>query len=161
MSGKRIYSIWNDMRKRCDNKIKETWPNYGGRGISYNPEWKDFNNFYKDMGESYSDNLSLERIDVNGDYSKENCEWIPLSEQAKNKRKYSSNTLGVAGCSIFESKGRLYVRARLQDSDTKKRISKLFSLKDFTLEDCLLLAEEWLKEQRVIFGYKETHGNEG
>jgi len=161
MSGERLYSIWQDMRRRCYNDRKLSYKDYGGRGISYDQEWEDFSNFYRDMGDTYDSELTLERIDVNGDYTKENCEWIPVCDQAKNKRKYSNNSIGVAGCGIVEDKGKLYVRARVQDTLTKKRITKLFSLSDKSIDEALSLAKDWLKEKRSSLGYKETHGNEG
>lgn len=82
----RQYNIWALMKARCDNKNCPAFNNYGGRGISYAQEWVSFENFWKDMKDGYSDDLTLERRDVNQGYSKENCLWATRSEQSKNKR---------------------------------------------------------------------------
>lgn len=84
----RIYSIWNGMRFRCYNKISEAYENYGGRGITMCKEWLEDFLVFKEwaLNNNYSDKLSIERIDVNGNYCPENCKWIPLKEQSRNKR---------------------------------------------------------------------------
>lgn len=86
MRNTRIYSIWRNMRNRCKYPSARNYSNYGGRGITYDSRWDSFEEFHKDMGESYEEGLTLDRIDVNGNYCKDNCRWIPLSEQARNKR---------------------------------------------------------------------------
>ena len=83
----RLNHIWSGMKKRCDNKNCSNYRIYGGRGIKYCKEWGDYLNFREwALQNGYSDNLTLERIDVDGDYCPENCTWITLEEQAKNKR---------------------------------------------------------------------------
>lgn len=79
----RIYKIWLWLNQRCSN-IKNPWyKNYWWRGI--NVLRKCFEEFYGDMWNTYKDWLSIERLDVNWDYCKENCTWIPISEQQYNK----------------------------------------------------------------------------
>ena len=75
------------MKSRCLNKNSEKYKNYGGRGITVCEEWKnDFKTFYDwAMANGYSDELTIERRDVNGNYCPENCCWITSAEQAKNK----------------------------------------------------------------------------
>lgn len=92
---KRIFDIWNNMIQRCENVNNSSYKNYGGRKIKVCEEWHDLENFIKwayDNGfeeRTISDRknvLSIERIDVNGNYEPSNCKWIPFKEQGKNKR---------------------------------------------------------------------------
>lgn len=86
MTHTRIYRIWCKMKERCNNPNIERYPNYGGRGIKVCYRWNNsFESFYEDMKDGYSDNLSIERIDVNGNYEPSNCTWIPIEKQYKNK----------------------------------------------------------------------------
>lgn len=77
----KTYKIWSSMVDRTKSSVL----NYGGRGITVSDSWKVFENFFRDIGE-IPEGFSLERKDVNGNYCKENCELIPLGDQAKNRR---------------------------------------------------------------------------
>lgn len=83
MSKTRIYCIYKAVKKRCSNHNDSHFKYYGWRWIKC--EWDSFEEFYDDMGNSYADRMSIERINVNWNYCKENCKWIPLSEQSKNR----------------------------------------------------------------------------
>jgi len=76
---------WSSMKQRCDNKNSPDYHRYGGRGISYQNSWQLFDNFLADMGER-PDGMSLDRIDVNGNYTKENCRWADQKTQSNNTR---------------------------------------------------------------------------
>lgn len=87
LSKTRIHGIWMGMKNRCLNSKQISYCYYGGRGIKICDNWLDFNKF-KDWAFSngYQDNLTLDRINVNGDYCPENCKWATKIEQAINKR---------------------------------------------------------------------------
>lgn len=81
----RAWCAWVALRKRCDNPDKRDYKNYKGRGITYDVSWDDFKNFLADMGLPPK-GTSLDRIDNNGNYCKENCRWATKTEQMRNTR---------------------------------------------------------------------------
>lgn len=87
-SGTILFHKWTGMKDRCYNKNAKQYKSYGGRGISVCKEWKE--NFYAfrewALKSGYKDGLSIDRIDVNGNYCPDNCRWITMQEQQKNKR---------------------------------------------------------------------------
>lgn len=83
----KLYSIWVNMRNRCFNPNNKGFVYYGGRGISVCDEWNEFLNFKKwAIQNGFEENLTLDRIDVNGNYEPENCRWISPKEQMRNTR---------------------------------------------------------------------------
>lgn len=80
MSETKIYNVWLGMRRRCKNPNDAKYKNYGGRGIIVCDRWQSFENFYEDMGDSYQEGLTIERVDVNGNYEPTNCTWITRKE---------------------------------------------------------------------------------
>lgn len=112
----RLYKIFSMMKDRCYNKNSKAYMYYGGKGVFICDEWlRDFQTFYDwAIQNGYDDNLTIERIDVNGNYEPDNCMWITQSEQMRNRtnthfilfegKKYTltelSNKLGVSRTTI-------------------------------------------------------------
>lgn len=101
-SGTRIYGIWNKMRYRILDTENPKYDIYGGRGITICEEWKnDVKSFYDwAMANGYSDDLSIDRIDNNGNYCPENCRWTTKSIQSRNQRIRKDNKSGYRGVSF-------------------------------------------------------------
>lgn len=97
LKNNRIFRIWSAIKTRCFNqKIKE-WKNYGGRGITICEEWKkDYEIFEKwALENGYSDELTIDRINVNGNYEPSNCRWVGKDLQARNRRNNRQDTVKI------------------------------------------------------------------
>jgi len=119
MAHSKIYMVWSAMKGRCDNRADNAYFNYGGRGIRYCARWSEFKNFINDMGDRPSKTHTLDRIDNDGDYCKENCRWVTRKIQNRNKRNNVQLTYGGKSMCIAdwaESTGIKYatIRGRLR-----------------------------------------------
>jgi carboxypeptidase C (cathepsin A) len=80
-----IYKSWANMKTRCNNPKSTNYHRYGGRGITLCDSWKTFAGFYKDMGGTFQEGFSLDRINNDGNYCLENCKWSTPTQQANNR----------------------------------------------------------------------------
>jgi len=146
----KLYSTWKGMRERCTNPNHKDWESYGNRGIKVSERWNDFSLFVFDMGVRPK-NKTLDRINNDKDYSRENCKWSTLSEQANNKRKrkhgifrgaYKINTTGCAGVYPSGKKYRsvIFVNGKNKHLGNFDTIEDAYSARESFLQDNLLCA---------------------
>lgn len=131
-SSSRLYRIWQNMKSRCTNDGIEAYKDYGGRGITICDEWKnDFQAFHDwAMANGYSDELSIDRISVNGNYEPSNCRWATRKEQANNKNDNNKITLKgethtLAEWSVITGIKRATIKSRLDAGmDVEKALTE-------------------------------------
>jgi hypothetical protein len=80
------WNSWRAMKSRCLSPNNQDWNHYGGRGIRICKKWMTFRGFFEDMGPKPSPDMSLDRKNTNGHYSKKNCRWATVQEQRENMR---------------------------------------------------------------------------
>lgn len=128
-TGTREYAIWDNMRRRCTDPTNPQWDNYGGRGITVCREWlSSFDAFWQAMQDGYAPHLTIERIDVNGNYEPSNCTWATRSQQNQSKRKLAASSIyrGVTAtrgkwmAQIMKDKKRKYLGLFESDVDAAK-----------------------------------------
>lgn len=127
MSRTKFYRAWSNMMSRCNTPTTTYYKNYGGRGIKVCKRWSKFENFYKDMHGTYQEHLTLDRIDVNGNYTPKNCKWSTPKEQSNNQRKSIKIVIDNETVTIEElsemlniSKKTLWTRLKRGNKDIKE-----------------------------------------
>lgn len=109
MSYSRTYSQWKNMKSRCDNPNASQYEYYGGRGITYDPRWKTFDEFFNDMGEC-PEGFELDRRNPNGIYEPSNCRYSSGSLQSHCQRKRKGSTSSFKGVSLHLGTGKWIAR---------------------------------------------------
>lgn len=131
LSATKAYVIWNTMMARCYNKKTKSYKYYGARGIKVCKDWHDVRKFNIWFNKKYSNDLQIERIDVNKDYSPSNCTFTDIIWQARNRR---SNVLN-------ESKVRLINRLT-REGVNQTEIGKRLGISNKTIH-CVVKKQTW------------------
>lgn len=138
MSDTSEYHAWDNMKRRCNNKNNPEYKNYGGRGIRVCDGWSEsFENFIEDMGRKPSKRYSLDRIDNNKGYFKENCRWTDANTQAINQRDRKNKTTGIRNIS-YSTRDDLYYVGIIRKGERYRKSFKILedavNWKNATLE---------------------------
>lgn len=92
-----LFDVWRSIIARCDNPNDNRYEWYGARGIDYPLKWKEYSGFMEDMFPTFEEGLTIDRVDVDKGYSKENCRWTNMSVQGHNRRAYEDCTSKYTG----------------------------------------------------------------
>ena len=121
LEGTPEYEIWKSMKQRCLNPNNKDYKNYGGRGISVHSTWiNSFSNFINDMGHRPSPELTLDRINNDGNYEPSNCRWTTRVDQANNQRYTTRTKSGERNISWHVSSNKW--RVRIQHNNVQEYI---------------------------------------
>lgn len=146
LSKTRLYSIFYDMKGRCYNKNDTTYKYYGEKGVKVCSEWlEDQTSFFEwALENGYSDNLTIDRINVEGNYEPSNCRWTTQLQQNCNMRMLSTNTSGYVGISRAKQWKSEYWRAVISINNKTKTIGY-----SKTKKEALDLRNEFIKNNNL------------
>lgn len=147
----RLYGIWAMMLQRCNNPNHTSYHNYGGRGIEVCEEWGEYLPF-RDwaLKNGYSDELTIDRIEVNGNYESNNCRWVSHTIQNRNQRLSTKNTSGIRGVTFCKKSKKWIARIKVN--------KKSIGLGYYTLKKDAALARK--QGEKVYWGeeYQDFDG---
>lgn len=121
-----LYKLWQNMKRRCDSPNIPTYKYYGARGIRVCDRWLSFENFKNDMSPR-PDGMTLDRIDSLGDYCPENCRWISIQDQQRNRR--SNRKIEYAG-KQYGTVAEFIEELGLKNSVVRSRLARGWSPED-------------------------------
>lgn len=158
-----LYRTWDGIKKRCYNKSANNYDNYGGRGIKMCDEWKhDFQEFYDwSIKNGYKKGLSIDRIDVNGNYEPLNCRWVTPKEQARNKREtiyveFNGETRKLV--EVSEEIGIPYGKMYARIFEMGKSVEEAITMKGYSKDKCEHRKESIGGEILTISEFCEKYG---
>jgi len=161
----RIYGIWSDMKGRCDRKSHKYYMNYGWRWITYCEEWSSFDSFRNDMKEWYNGTLTIDRIDNNWNYCKENCKWSTRTEQNRNRRdsiiyqgKHIADWCDELWLSYDSVRQRIWKWRDIEDALNMPNNYRIKTIKWKNIKDWCKLA--WVKYPTVLYRVNQWMGLE-
>ena len=168
MTNTLLYKCWNSMKNRCNNPKMENYSIYGGRGISYCKEWEHFEPFMDwALKNGYKEELSIDRIDVNGNYEPNNCRWVTLKQQARNRRgtyfiTYNGETHCLTEWAEILGFKRVTLQKRIKDYrwSIKKAFTTPIKNGEFTYKGQTKNTTEWAKEYGLTRGCLESRLND-
>jgi hypothetical protein len=136
-SDSRLYSIWSNMKSRCNNPNVDCYHHYGGRGVRVCDEWLTFEGFLNNLPEGYSEELEMDRKDVDAGYCKDNCRWVTRGKNCSNKRAKAGGTpCGVS----YNNRDALWKATITVDG---KRKNKYFKNKQGAINQRLVWKKEY------------------
>lgn len=149
----RLYEVWQHMKQRCINSRVVQYSDYGGRGIKVCNEWKDDFVAFRDwaLGNGYRDDLTIDRIDVDGDYEPSNCRWVSREIQVINRRIQKSNKSGYEGIDYEKRLGKWKVRISM---DKKREYLGVFD----TLEEAINTRNRYIIDRGLPHKIQEYKG---
>ena len=144
----KLHQTWKDMKKRCYDHRSRDYRYYGEKGIAVSERWMSFENFWNDMGDSYFEGATIDRIDSTGPYSIENCRWLTRRENTSRAHKGKVLSEDQRKAISKFNKGRLHSEESIEKMKEKAR--------DRCLKKVLC---EWCNREFDIGNFTKSHGD--